>query len=47
MFMDWSLILLLLAVWAPFLIKTNKDMEACTAAWAKAVEVDGVSVDSR
>lgn len=46
--MDWSLILLLLAVWAPFfLIKTGKDMEACAAAQAKAVEVDGVRVDSR
>lgn len=30
-----------------FLIKTGKDMEACAAAQAKAVEVDGVRVDSR
>lgn len=30
-----------------FLIKTGKDMEACTAAQAKTVEVDGVCVDSR
>lgn len=32
MFMDWSLILLVLVVWALFLIKTGKAVEACTGA---------------
>ncbi len=31
----------------PFLRKTGTDMEACTAARAKAVAVDGVRVDSQ